>query len=108
MVVYVDDGSSRKKITNLSFAQTKQAAAVMDCIGRLIPQEGVDYDAEITFKANNSSSVSMKIIPKTDKGEKWRLYVMEMIRKYPPTMDYKGDVLEDQPSGSESTGGEDA
>ena len=81
------DGKGRKPVAKMSFPQTKQAAAIMDCIGRLIPQEGVDYDVEVIFKGAYNPQVSMNIVALTDKGEWWKKYVMEMIRKYPPTVE---------------------
>lgn len=86
MHVYVNDGSGNKPVPKMSYAQVKQAAAIMDCIGRMIPQEGVDYDIEIIFKGAYDPSVSMNIVPHTDKGEWWRKYVMEMIKVYPPSI----------------------
>lgn len=97
MKMWLAKDAGRSPLTQLSYAQTKQAMAVMDCIGRLIPQEGVDYDVEITFKGPNDPSVSLVIVALTDKGEKWKSYVEEMIRKYPPTVDFNGDVLPDSP-----------
>ena len=87
MRLMVDDGGVRKPISKMSYPQTKQAAAIADCIGRLIPHEGVDYDIEVVFKSQYSPSVSMNILPHTDKGEWWKSYVMSMIGKYPPTVD---------------------
>lgn len=84
MTVLVNDGGERRPVGKMSMPQLKQAAAIMDCIGRLIPQEGVDYDVEIVFKGDYNPSVSMAIKPLTDKGERWKSYVMEMIKKYPP------------------------
>jgi len=78
MHIFVNDAQGRRPVTQMSFPQTKQAAAIVDCIGRLIPQEGVDYDVEITFKGNYDPSVSMNIVPHTDKGEWWRKYVSEI------------------------------
>ena len=59
----------------------------MDCIGRMIPQEGADYDVEVTFKGAYNPSVSMSVVPHTNKGEWWRRYVSEMIKKYPPQVE---------------------
>ena len=87
----------RRQLGRLSFQQMRQAAAVMDGLGRLIPQEGVDYEVNITFKGANSPSVSMEIIPLTDKGEFWKAYVSDMIQKYPPVADYKGEPIPDNP-----------
>ena len=84
MRLFVVDGESKKPVGKMTFQQTKQAASVMDCIGRMIPQEGIDYDVEITFKSEYDPKVSMKVIPHTDKGEWWEKYVREMIKKYPP------------------------
>ena len=81
------DGNGRKTVSNMSFPQTKQAAAIMDCIGRLIPQEGVDYDVEVIFKGSYNPQVSMNIVALTDKGEFWKKYVMSMISKYPPMVE---------------------
>lgn len=86
MRLLVDDGSGRKPLEGMSYAQARQAAAIVDCIGRLIPQEGVDYDAKIIFKGEYDANVSLEIEPHTDKGEWWREYVMKMIKKYPPTV----------------------
>ena len=86
MRVFILDGTGKTAITQMSIPQSKQSIAIADCIGRLIPQEGVDYDIEVTFKGRNDPSVSMGIIPHTDKGEWWRKYVLEMINKYPPTV----------------------
>ena len=87
MRLVIDDGNGRRGIQQLSFPQTKQAAAIMDCIGRLIPQEGIDYDIEVVFKGSNDPNVSMNIISKTDKGEWWKNYVTKMISKYPPKVE---------------------
>ena len=86
-------GGEKSRLTSLSFMQNKQASAIMDSIGRLIPIEGVDYNVEIIFSADNASSVSMNITAMTDKGEWWRRYVMEMFKKYPPTIDAPGEPL---------------
>lgn len=88
-------------VSQLSFVQSKQAAAIMDGIARLIPQEGVDYDVCISFKGANDPSVSMDIIAHTDKGAWWKRYVAQMIRKYPPVVEYKGDRLPENPSPSD-------
>ena len=87
MHAFVTDGNATKPISALSFAQTKQAAAIMDCIGRMIPHEGVDYDVQVIFQGSYAPSVSMNIIAHTDKGEWWKRYVSEMIKKYPPTVE---------------------
>ena len=87
MKILEDANGKRRQVAQMSFAQTKQAAAIMDCIGRLIPQEGVDYDVEVIFKGSYNPQVSMNIVALTDKGEWWKKYVMEMIRKYPPTVE---------------------
>lgn len=87
MRMMLDNGNGRSNIENLSFPQTKQAAAIMDCLGRLIPQEGVDYEVEVVFKGVNDPRLSMNIIARTDKGEWWKEYVKKMISKYPPTVD---------------------
>lgn len=85
MRMSVVDGNGKKPLLQMSFMQARQAAAIMDCLGRLIPQEGVDYDVEIVFKGAHDPGVSMNISALTDKGEWWRQYVMKMINKYPPT-----------------------
>lgn len=87
MRMLVDDGKGRRPLQQMSFPQTKQAAAIMDCIGRLIPQEGVDYDVEVIFNGSNDPNVSMNIAAHTDKGRWWKDYVMKMISKYPPTVE---------------------
>lgn len=90
------DGKGRKSVSNMSFPQTKQCAAIMDCIGRLIPQEGVDYDVEVIFKGSYNPSVSMNIVALTDKGEFWKEYVMKMIKKYPPTVENPDQAFPDE------------
>lgn len=87
MRLLIEDGGVKRPLQKMSFPQTKQAAAIMDCIGRLIPQEGVDYDVEVVFRGVNDPNVSINISPHTDKGEWWRQYVMTMIQKYPPTVE---------------------
>lgn len=102
MKLFVTEGVTRKEITELSFPQSKQAAAIMDCIGRLIPQEGIDYDVEVIFKGQYDPSVSMNVVPHTDKGEWWKRYVMEMIRKYPPTVENPPQAIENDPNPDKS------
>lgn len=91
------DGA-RYEISDLSFMRTKQVISVMDAIGRLIPQEGVDYSVEITFDDTNPSAVSLLIKAHTDKGELWKSYVEEMIGKYPPTINPPGEAIPDEQS----------
>lgn len=91
----------QQPLRNLSFAQNMQATAIMDGIARLIPQEGVDYDVHVIFKGPNDPSVSMNIVAHTDKGEWWKQYVAQMIRKYPPVVEYKGDRLPENPTPSD-------
>lgn len=91
------NNGAKVPLQDLSFAQVKQAAAVMDCIGRLIPHEGVDYEVEIVFKSAYDPSVSLNITALTDKGTLWKEYLTKMIAKYPPVVDYRGDVLPDVP-----------
>ena len=87
MKALIKDGGSYSEIRSMSFQQNKQAIAIADCIGRLIPQEGVDYEVEVIFSGRNNPSVSMNIVPLTDKGEWWKKYVISMIGKYPPTIE---------------------
>lgn len=98
MKMVLDESGVRKELEELSFQQGKQAAAIMDCIGRLIPQEGVDYDVEIVFKGKYNPSVSMSIEAHTDKGEWWKGYVMKMISKYPPTVENPPQAIVDDQS----------
>lgn len=95
MITY-ENGEPRQ-ISEMSYVQGRQAMAIMDCIGRLIPQEGVDYDVSIIFKGDNDSDVSMSIQPHTDKGEWWKKYVMEMIPKYRPTVENPEQSLPEDP-----------
>lgn len=97
MKYFLVNGYEKVAIESLSFAQSKQAVAIMDAVARLIPQEGVDYDVNITFKGQYNQSVSMNIEAHTDKGEFWRQYVSQMINKYPPKMDYTGETLPENP-----------
>lgn len=46
MKLLIDEGNGRRPVAQMTYPQTRQAAAIMDAIGRLIPQEGVDYDIE--------------------------------------------------------------
>jgi hypothetical protein len=62
----------------------------------MIPQEGVDYDIEITFKGMSNPDVSISIAPHTDKGRWWRDYVLDMIKKYPPTVDNPEEAIKDR------------
>lgn len=82
-------------LEKLSVGQMHQTAAIADCLGRLIPTEGVDYDVHVILRGKNETRVSMQIEPLTDKGKWWKEYVSKMIHKYPPTTSYKGDVLPD-------------
>ena len=66
-----------------SMSMNRQAIAIADCDGRLIPQEGVDYDIKIAFAKDNPGDVSIDIIPLTDKGEFWRDYAMKTLRADP-------------------------
>lgn len=102
MRMFLSDGGIVTPVSKMTIPQAKQAAAIMDCFGRLIPQEGVDYDVEITFKGSYSPSVSMGVVAHTDKGEWWKKYVMEMIKKYPPTVQNpEPSIPEDHESSSE-------
>lgn len=91
----ITDDGERVSLPQMSWAQTKQAAAIMDCFGRLIPQEGVDYDVEISFKGENSPDVSMNVTAHTDKGEWWKKYLSEFIKKYPPTVENPEEAIEE-------------
>lgn len=103
MKILEDANGRRRQVSQMSFAQTKQAAAIMDCIGRLIPQEGVDYDVEVIFKGSYNPQVSMNIVALTDKGEFWKKYVMAMISKYPPMVENpEQSLLEEQQEKSEN------
>lgn len=85
---------SKTEVSQLSYVQSRQAVAVADDLGRLIPQPGVDYDVDITF---NGSNVSLSIIPITDKGQWWQTYVKSMIVKYPPTVENPNMSLLEEP-----------
>ena len=72
------------ELGQLSFGQVQQTAALADCLGRLIPQEGVDYDVHIILKEptgdekaqhKTPTRVSMQIVALTEKGEWWKRYV---------------------------------
>ncbi len=102
MHIFLESGGERKPISEMSFAQTKQAAAIMDCFGRLIPHEGVDYDVEITFKGDYNPSVGMNLVALTDKGEWWKRYASEMIKKYPPTAENPKEAIEEEPEGAKA------
>lgn len=97
MKAILQQDGKREYLSNLSFAQSKQATAIMDCIARLIPHEGVDYEVEVIFKGMYDPSVSLNIKAFTDKGERWKSYLTEMIAKYPPVVDYQGDVIPENP-----------
>lgn len=85
MRMYVESGSGRRAVDKMTYMQERQAIAVMDALGRLVPQEGADFVVDIVFKGDNSPSVSIGITPLTDKGEFWKRYVSEMIKRYPPS-----------------------
>lgn len=111
MRLMVNDGTGQRPVQQLSFMQTKQAAAIMDAFGRYIPQEGVDYDVVITFKGEANESLSIEIAPLTEKGAWWKRYASEMLKKYPPTVENPPQAIEDEqapdasgPSGEEVQG----
>lgn len=104
MKLLVMGESGATAVSEMSFHQAKQAAALMDCIGRLIPQEGVDYDVEILFKGAYDPKLSINIIPLTDKGEWWKRYVSEMIRKYPPSVSNPEEAIQDGKGGEDEEG----
>lgn len=83
----VDRSGKRYEMENPSYGRTRQAMAVMDAIGRLIPQEGVDYSVSITFNDAKVDDISIEIDPHTDKGEEWRDYLKVFLKKYPPTIE---------------------
>ena len=103
MRIFVQDGGVKRPVTQMTLPQGKQAAAIMDCFGRLIPQEGIDYDVEITFKGAYSPSVSMGVVAHTDKGEWWKKYVLEMIKKYPPMVQNPDPSIPEEQASDEST-----
>ena len=103
MRIFVQEGGVKRPVTQMTLPQGKQAAAIMDCFGRLIPQEGIDYDVEITFKGAYSPSVSMGIVSHTDKGEWWKKYVLEMIKKYPPMVQNPEPSIQEEQASDEST-----
>ena len=86
LLVKSGDGGTTP-VKEMSYMQSRQAGAIADCIGRLIPQEGVDYDMVVIFNGEADDNVQMRITPLTDKGEWWRGYVAEMIKKYPPNVE---------------------
>ena len=102
MHTYIREGLERKEIKSLSWAQNKQACAIMDCFGRMIPQEGVDYDVEVVFKGVDNPSVSMYVIPHTDKGEWWKRYAEVMVKKYPPTVENPEEAIDESAANAEN------
>lgn len=71
---------------DLTYRQKVQVRAIVERIASLIPVEGVDYTLGYGFGANgNQDSVTLAITPLTDKGTWWKGYVMEMLKKYPPS-----------------------
>lgn len=74
-----------------------KSVAVRDCVGRLIPKEGVDYDIEVMFNGDNDKSVSMGIVALTDKGMLWRDYAMPMLSKNPPTIENPPEAIQEEP-----------
>ena len=99
MKLLINDGSGTKPVAGMSFAQNKQAAAVMDCIGRLIPQEGIDYDVEIIFKSEYDPQIAINLVAHTDKGEWWKEYVSKMINKYPPQVKNPDPAIQEEEEG---------
>ena len=63
---------------------------------RLIPEEGVDYDVRIVYKAPGSRNLKMDILVMNERGKFWKSYVMSMIRKYPPTTTYESFRLPEE------------
>lgn len=102
MHVFIEDENGRRQVHQMSFVQLKQSAAVMDCFGRMIPQEGVDYDVEVVFKGVDNPSVSMYMIPHTDKGEWWKRYAEVMIKKYPPTVENPEEAIDESAANAEN------
>lgn len=80
MRLFVDDGAGRQPVSRMSFMQTKQAAAVMDGIGRLIPHQGVDYDVTI-------DNDEFGMTPLTDKGAAFKEFVGASFVRNPPDID---------------------
>lgn len=97
MRIFVQDGGVKRPVTQMTLPQGKQAAAIMDYFGRLIPQEGVDYDVDIIFKGAYSPSVSMGIVAHTKKGEWWKNYALEMLKTSQPTVQNPEPSLPDEP-----------
>jgi hypothetical protein len=74
-----------------------KSVAVRDCVGRLIPKEGIDYDIEVLFNGENDKSVSMGIVALTEKGRLWREYAMPMLGKNPPTIENPPEAIQEEP-----------
>lgn len=75
-------------INDLKSGEVKKIGAIVDCLARLIPQEGVDYNLKLTLE--DGGNIKLNITPLTDKGVFWRDYVSKMIHKYPPNANYVG------------------
>lgn len=102
MRLFVQENGVRRPVTQMTLPQSKQAAAIMDYFGRLIPQEGVDYDVEITFNGTYSPSVSMSIAANTQKGEWWKRYALEMLKTSQPTVKNPEPSLLEETESTES------
>lgn len=97
MRLSVYENGAKRPVNTLSLPQSKQAAAITDCIARMIPQEGVDYELEVIFQGRYDQNVSISIVPHTDKGEWWMRYASEMLKKYPPKVSNPEQAVQDVP-----------
>jgi hypothetical protein len=64
-------------------------------LAEVMPKEGVDFDPVIVFSGSDKSRISFEMEIMTERGSLWKSYVMKMIRKYPPTLEYAGEMLPD-------------
>lgn len=83
MHFFIKDEMGVRPVEKLSAGMTRQAVAIADCDGRMIPQEGIDYVVDIKFTGDSPASASVDITPLTDKGELWKAYVMKCIHDDP-------------------------
>lgn len=89
-------GYAKKHPINIK-ADADAMKNLMSYVFGLIPIDGVDYEPIITFTGASSEKITFKIEPKNEKGMFWARYVAEMMKKYPPSADYRAETLPEEP-----------
>ena len=71
------EGAREVSVDELSGVNIRQAAAIADAIGRLIPHEGVDYCIDI-------SRGELSLMPENEKGVEWCRFLRDSMSRNPP------------------------